>query len=438
MTNRPRRRGPFAAAAPFAFDNIPPEPTPRRTVLPNGSVMLSRPTRDAFGVSVGVMVRSGTRDEPADEGGISHLLEHMVFKGTASRSAFELARDMEALGAQLDAYTTKEHTGYTLAAMPGSLDEATSILAEMLLGSTFPDDQLELEKAVVIEEILSSEDAPDDHVHELFCARLLGNHPLGPPILGTRASVESISREALLTRAGQVHRGANILLVVTGAVDDAVLDTVARNFDFPAGEAVAGPRGPVTPRPGLECHPKDLSQDYVEIGVPTEGMGGTDRFGLLLVSNILGGGMSSRLFQSVREEHGLAYSIYSYADFHHDAGMLCTSFSASPEHTQAALDLVAQEYARLRRGEVSEAELEMNRAQLIGSVLLGLEGSMNQMGRLARGELYLGRFVPVEEIVAEIRRVTRDDVVRLAEATLDVAAQTVVGYGPTPTLRFQA
>jgi len=438
VTSRPRRRGPFAAAAPFAFDNIPPEPAPLRRELDNGTVLLSRPTPDAFGVSIGVMVRSGTRDEAAGEGGISHLLEHMVFKGTASRSAFELARDMEALGAQLDAYTTKEHTGYTLKAMPGSLDEASSILAEMLLASTYPDDQLELEKAVVLEEILSSEDTPDDHVHELFSARLLGDHPLGPPILGTRASVESISRDALRAHADRVHRGGNILLVVTGAIDDAVLDTVVSNLAFAPGPAVRGPRGPVVSRPGVECHPKDLSQDYVEIGIPTDGMGGPDRHGLLLVSNILGGGMSSRLFQSVREDHGLAYSIYSYVDFHHDAGMLCTSLSSSPEHTQPALDLVAAEYERLRRGEVSEAELEMNRAQLIGSVLLGLEGSMNQMSRLARGELYLGRFVPVEDIVADIRRVTRDDVVRLAEATLAPALQTVVGYGPTASLSFGA
>lgn len=416
-----------------------PETPPERRRLANGSVLLLRPLPEVYGVAVGVVVRTGTRDEADDEGGISHLLEHMVFKGTATRSALELARDMESIGGQLDAYTTKEHTAYTLKVLPPQLEPALAILADMLERSTFPEDQLELEKQVVVEEILSADDSPDDYVHERFNEHLWPAHPLRRPILGTEESVRAIDRATLVRFADRVHRGTNLVVSAAGAIGAAEAERIERAFGFLPG----GPDGAraiaADPAPGVHVHrKKSLSQQYVEIGIPTVDVAHPDRFAISLLSNLLGGGMSSRLFQKVREEEALAYSIYNYTDFHRDTGLLATSFSASRENCQRALDLIAAEYRRLREGDLEETELESNRAQLVSSVVLGMETTTSQMLRAARTEIAYGRFVTVAEILDQIGSVTREDVVRVAEQYLDPTRQTVVGYGPLAELAWPA
>lgn len=440
MVGRPGGSPHFSIPRPATNVQRPvlrPESAPRKQVLDNGSLLLTRRLPEVYGIGVAVVVRSGTRDEAPDEGGISHLLEHMVFKGTATRSAFELARDMEALGGQLDAYTTKEHTAYTLKVLPDQLVPALGILREMLEGSIFPEDQLALEKEVVIEEILSAEDTPDDFAHERFCEHLWPAHPLRLPILGTEESVKGIDRARLQSYFERVHRGANVLIAAAGALGDVEEEIVARAFDFPrGGEVLDGAIG-APASPGVWCHPKrGLGQQYVEIGVPGLPMDHPDRYAFSLLSNVLGGGMSSRLFQRVREEEGLAYGIYNYVDSFRDTGMLATSFSASKEKAQRALDLVAEEYARLRAGDLSEEELHSNKSQLISSVVLGMESVMSQTLRLARSEIAAGRFVPVAEIVARVDEVTREDVIRLADELLDPARQTVVGYGPLKSMSW--
>lgn len=408
-----------------------PESAPQRETLDNGSVLLTRALPEVYGVGVAVVIRTGTRDEVEGEGGISHLLEHMVFKGTARRTAFELARDMEALGGQLDAYTTKEHTAYTLKVLPDQLEPALDILADMLEASTFPADQLELEKQVVLEEIFSSDDTPDDFVHERFCEHLWPGHSLRRPILGTEESVRGIDRDTLVDFHRRVHRGRNLVIAAAGAIGPREEELVSRAFGFAGGEVERDAEKEPPASPGVWCHRRaELSQQYVEIGVPALATEHPDRYAAALLSNILGGGMSSRLFQRVREEEGLAYGIYNYVDSYRDTGLLSTAFSSSRDKCQRALDLVAEEYARLRRGDLDEEELASNKAQLVSSVVLGMESVLSQTLRLARTEIAYGRFVPVAEIVARIDEVDREDVVRLADQLLDPARQTVVGYGP--------
>ena len=208
---------------------------PRRRVTDSGLVLLTRPTPGVLGISLGLWVRSGTRHEDPRLGGISHLLEHMVFKGTHRRSAFELSRDMEALGGHLDAFTTKEYTAYTLRVLPEQLEPALAILAEMLEHSTHPEDQLALEKEVVIEEILSSEDTPDDYVHERFMERLLPGHPLSRPILGTQETVNGIQRAEVQEHMSRVHRGGNLVLAACGALGEREEALLAEAFHFPSG-----------------------------------------------------------------------------------------------------------------------------------------------------------------------------------------------------------
>ena len=232
-----------------------PESAPRRRPLDNGSVLLTRPLPEVHGVGVAVLIGTGTRDEdPARQGGISHLLEHMVFKGTTSRTAFELARDMEALGGQLDAYTTKEHTAYTLKVLPDQLEPALAILGDMLERSTFPEDQLALEKQVVIEEILAADDTPDDVVHERFCEHLWPDHPLRHPILGTQDSVSAISRDELVEHAGRVHVGGNVIVGAAGALGEREEELVAAAFGFPSGTSPRGPDRAAPVAPGSFAH----------------------------------------------------------------------------------------------------------------------------------------------------------------------------------------
>jgi len=414
-----------------------PETGPFRRELDNGSLLLTRVMPGAYGVAIGVVVQTGTRDEVEGEGGISHLLEHMVFKGTSSQTAFELARDMEALGGQLDAYTTKEHTAYTLKVLPAQLPEAIGLLSDMLERSAFASEQLGLERQVVLEEIFSAADAPDDFVHERFCESLYGEHPLSRMILGTEESVRSLDRESLQRFSQRVHRAPNILIAAAGAVTPEIEETLATAFNFAGGEIQRQEDPPVRPSGGVHAHVKEgLSQQYVELGIPALAVTHPDRYVLSLLSNLLGGGMSSRLFQRVREEHGLAYSIYNYTDFYRDTGMLATSFSSSAGNCDRALAIVAEEYERLRAGDIDEKELESNKAQLVSSVVLGMESTLSQMLRLARTEIAFGRFVPLREVIDEIEGITLESVVRLAQEFLDPARQTVVGYGPLARMEW--
>jgi predicted Zn-dependent peptidase len=248
----------------------------------------------------------------------------------------------------------------------------------------------------------------------------------------------SISRADLVRHMAEVHRGSNLVISAAGAVTEREEEILASAFHFPPGVPVSMVDEPALPQPspGRWTYPKDLGQVYLEIGIPAVGMNHPDRYGIVLLANLLGGGMSSRLFQRVREEQALAYSIYTWTDFHVDTGCLCTSLSASPEKGPRALALVAQEYQRLRAGELEDEEIEMNRNQVLASMVLGLEGSMHQASRQARSEIFYGRFVPVEEMIEQLHAVSRDDLVRIAESFLDPALQTVVGHGPTKELVF--
>jgi predicted Zn-dependent peptidase len=307
----------------------------------------------------------------------------------------------------------------------------------MLERSAFEEAQLELERQVVLEEISSSEDAPDDFAHERFCERLYPSHPLRNMILGTAESVRGIDRATLAAFSDRIHVGSNILIAAAGALTGEIEQAIEEAFSFRAGDVEGTPDLAVIAAPGVDAYQRaSLAQQYVEVGIPSIPVTHPDRYALSLMSNLLGGGMSSRLFQRVREEHGLAYSIYNYTDFFRDTGMLATSFSSSPDNCDRALAIVAEEYARLRAGDLDEDELESNKAQLMSSVVLGMESTLSQMLRLARTEMAFGRFIPISEVIDEIEGISRDDVIRLAGQFLDPARQTVVGYGPLDSLSW--
>jgi predicted Zn-dependent peptidase len=317
------------------------------------------------------------------------------------------------------------------------LSEALGLLSDMLERSAFAEDQLELERQVVLEEISSAEDAPDDYSHERFCEQLYPGHPLRRMILGTAESVRSIDRTTLHEFSQRVHRGSNVIISAAGAINPGIEESLASAFGFARGQFDRTEDSPVVAAPGVHGYVKTgLAQQYVEVGIPTIDITHPDRYALSLMSNLLGGGMSSRLFQRVREEQGLAYSIYNYTDFHRDTGMVATSFSSSPDNCNRALSIVAEEYERLRSGDLEADELESNKAQLVSSVVLGMETTLSQMLRMARTEMAFGRFMPISEVIDAVESISRDDIVRLAGDYLDPAAQTVVGYGPLESMEW--
>ena len=391
----------------------------------------------APGVAFGVFVHQGTRDETPQVAGISHLLEHMLFKGSSRRDAFELARDIEALGAQLDAYTTKEFTAYTLKCLPQVFRPAAEILREMLRDSIFPEDQLELEKSVVIDEIKGSEDTPDDHVHELFCSELFGAHPLGRPILGTVESVRSIDRKTLWQWCETAHRGGNVIVSLAGATSAQIVADVAELFDFPAGKSLRAQPPIDLGRAARLANRRTLEQQYVELGALCGGALAPERFAIGLLANLLGGGMSSRIFQRVREREGLAYSIYCYADSFFDVGVFGTSFASTAANAPRVLEIIGEEYARLCQGELDAPELQSNRTQLLAGIVLGLEGSGSQMTRMARSEMLYGRYLTTEEIIEGVSAVRIEDVLAVAQELLDPSRQTLVTHGPIADLSFR-
>jgi len=383
--------------------------------------------------SLGMWVRTGSRDEGDDVLGISHFLEHMLFKGTRRRSALEIAQSLESVGGHLDAFTGREQTCYYGRFLDEHWPQAVDVLADLVSSPLLEADQIEKEKGVVIDEISSYEDEPDELVHDLFADLIWNGHALGRSILGTRETVRRFDRGALTGYFDRRYTSRNLVVALAGSFDrDAFLDLVQRQLVVPAGgEAIDGP--PLPPFvPGVLNRPREFSQLYLCLGARSIPYDDDDRFALQVLSMILGGGMSSRLFQVVREQEGLAYSVYSYADFYRDTGLFCISLDVAPERGRRALKVVLSEVADLQRNGLRAGELESAKAQLKGSLLLGLESLSSRMSRIARNEIYFGRHIPVRELVRQVERVREEQVVEIARRSLAEGAISLVALGPLP------
>lgn len=412
------------------------ETPPRRELIAGGAVLLSVPVPAAHAVALGVWLRRGSQDEPPGLGGLSHFLEHIVFKGSTTRSAYELAAGFDAIGAAVDAFTTKDHVAFTLKVLPEYIDPAAELLADMLLRPALEPEPIALEQQVVCEEIQEARDTPEDHLHDAFAARVFGTHPRGLPILGTRESVLALDAGILRREHRRLCAGPNVVIAIAGSLTGGVREAVLRHFTLPpAGEATTAAQAPAAGAGGnggsLRLDLKGpLVQSYFEIGNLACSYRHADRIPLVLLANILGGGMSSRIFQAVREREGLAYTVYTYSDMGRDTGLVSCAGSCSPSKAQRLEAVVRDEYARLLRDGVSEAELESNRAQIKSQIVFSLEGVSNLMARAAKNELYYGRFVPVAELVDEIDSLDGDALMRCARAYFDPERLIVATHGP--------
>jgi predicted Zn-dependent peptidase len=407
-----------------------------RTTLPNGLVVLSEKLPGVRSAATGLYVRTASAHERRVPMGISHLLEHMVFKGTERRSAKELALELEVRGGSLDAFTGRDYTSYQAHTLDADLPLAIEILTDLARRPLLRESDLEPERNVILEEINGVEDTPDDLVFELHAAQLWPGHPYGYSILGSPATLAAMSADDLRCLHSTGYYRGNFVVAAAGNVDHQQLLTVLEREGWFEGAVVEAPRGPVVPAPavrgGDRAEARDTAQTHVVFGTDTFPLRDRRRFALAILTNVFGGGMSSRLFQRVREELGLAYAIFAYKHFYQSAGQLGVYIGTQPATADAAIAAIRDEYARLAREALPAGELADGKQQLKGQVMLSLESPGARMGRLAGFVLHQDEYRPLDRMLAEIDAVTGDEIAAVAAEFFAPERQTVLRLGPMP------
>jgi len=389
----------------------------RRTVLPNGLIVLTERMEHLRSVAMGVWIKSGSRCEMPEVNGISHFVEHMLFKGTKSRTAQRIAREMDSIGGNLDAFTSKETICFNVKSLADHVPIALDVLTDLVLNPVFATPDIERERGVILEEIKIDEDNPDVLVHELFTQSFWKGHPLGKPILGTTDTVVRLGQEQLFGYHCDRFHGGNMVFSAAGNLDhDEFTAAVAAKFSTLAGGAALGEQS--APEPSARIimrNKKSLEQVQICMGVPAPAITDEKRYATLILNTVLGGGMSSRLFQTIREERGLAYSVYSDLSPYRDTGNLCVYAGTSAAKALQVIDLVLAEFRSLKESPVGEEELTRAKDQVKGNILLGLESSNSRMANLARQEMYFHKFFPPEEIIARLEEVDAAQVQAMAQ-----------------------
>jgi predicted Zn-dependent peptidase len=403
----------------------------RRTVLPNGLIVLTERMEHLRSVAMGVWIKSGSRCEDAETNGISHFVEHMVFKGTRSRTSLNIAREMDSIGGNLDAFTGKETICFNVKSLANHVPIALDVLADLVLNPVFASTEIERERGVILEEIKIDEDNPDVLVHELFTQNFWKDHPLGKPILGTTKTVGRLDQQKLFDYHAASFRGGNMVFSAAGDLEhDAFVDAVSKKFvGLPSGEAAHEMQAPLASARIILQNKKSLEQVQLCMGVPAPKITDDNRFATLILNTVLGSGMSSRLFQTIREERGLAYAIYSDLSPYSDTGSLCVYAGTSAGKALEVIDLVLAEFRNLKEVPLTEEELTRAKDQLKGNILMGLESSNSRMANLARQEMYFHQFFTAEEVIARIEAVTAEQIQGMAKRLFipDRIAITLLG-----------
>ncbi|MEO8591716.1 MAG: pitrilysin family protein [Candidatus Solibacter sp.] len=401
------------------------------TTLDNGLRVITEVMTHVRSVSVGVWVGSGSRRETLGQNGISHFIEHMLFKGTTSRSAEDIARSVDSIGGNLDAFTSKELVCFNTKVLDEHLSLAFDVLADLVLRPMFREEDIEKEKGVILEELKMEEDSPDYLVHEIFSANFWKDHALGKPILGTPQNVRRFDSTMVRDFYQEVYVPSNIVITAAGNLTHDGLTALVKQYfaGLPAGapapqEAIPGTHARIALR-----NKKSLEQVHLCMGVPSYPLPHEERFACYVLNTLLGGGMSSRLFQNIRERQGLAYSVFSELNPYRDTGCLSIYAGTSVESAPKVVEAVVQEFRALKQERVSDEELRRAKDHLKGSLMLGLESTGSRMSNLARQEIYFGRFFSLDELLESIEAVTAEDVGRIAQTFFEPKqiALTVLG-----------
>jgi predicted Zn-dependent peptidase len=403
----------------------------RRRAFSNGLILATEAMPQLRSVSLGVWMKQGSRHETAEENGISHFIEHLLFKGTTTRTARDIALQIDSIGGQMDAFTTKEYTCFYFKVLDRHLDVAVDLLSDIIRNPQFLPAEIEKERKVIYEEIKMVDDTADELVYDIWSEAHYGNHPLGRPIQGTMDSVGRMHVDALTRYFRDSYRPANLLVTAAGSLDhDKLEQSLGAAFAGLNGhkEIALGPlptaRSLVTVR-----DKKELGQLHLCLGLPGVKMDDDRRFPLYVLNTLLGGTMSSRLFQHVREERGLAYSVYSSANSYLDTGTLLVYAATSPESGREVMDLVHAELKRLKEQPVTDAELKLAKDHLKGNLMLSLESSSSRMSNLARQEIYFGRHFGLDEILNGIDAVEHRHLMGLAQDLFDPERSTLAVLG---------
>ena len=388
----------------------------RRAVLPNGLTLITEEMQHIRSVSIGIWMKTGSRDEDLPWNGISHFIEHMVFKGTQHRSAEEIARQVDSIGGNIDAFTAKECISFNIKVLDEHLPIALDVLGDLVLNPVFDTQDITRERGVILEEIKMDEDNPDYLVHEIFTQNFWKDHPLGRPILGTRDTVKRFERTPICDFYSQRFSPGNMIITAAGHLNhDNFVDLVAKHFENmkPASNGFHSSPPKIVPKIILR-NKKSLEQVQICVGVPSYPITHEKRHSSYILNTLLGGGMSSRLFQNIRERQGLAYAIYSDLNPYRDTGCLSIYAGTSRESAAKVVESIVLEFRKLKSEMVSEDELRRSKDQLKGSLMLSLESSNARMSNLARQEMYFDRFYGLDELIEKIEGVTAEELRELA------------------------
>lgn len=409
----------------------------QKHVLSNGVRVLLEAIPHVHSASVGFWVDAGPKNETAENNGISHFIEHMLFKGTEKRSALEIAQALEDTGGSLNAFTDKEHTCFYARVLADQVGRAIDVISDMLLHPALDPGEVRRERQVVLEEIKMYEDTPDELVQDLFNLAFWGDHPLGRPIVGTRASMRGANREELQEFLERFYTPDRLIVSIAGQIDPAaVLAQLAETVGQLKRPSTLHELAPPVARRTIKVKYKDIEQVHLCLGTEGVPTSSPDRYAVSLLDAILGGGMSSRLFQEIREKRGMAYSISSYEIMYNVAGVFGIYAGCSPRHLDEVLRLSLDELDKAKGGDITEEELRRAKDQLRGGMLLSMESPRNRMSRMARHELAFGRLVSLEEVVAGVDAVTLADLTRVARWVLDPRTLTATVVGPVRKLKL--
>ena len=403
-----------------------------KRILENGVRVISEKLDQVRSCAIGVWVENGSCHEPEELSGMAHYIEHMLFKGTKTRSAAQLAEEFDAIGGQVNAYTTKEYTCFYARTLDTHVQRAAELLCDMVLHSTFRPADLELERGVILEEIGMYEDTPEDLVSELLTAAVYPGQPLGRPILGVEETLRRIDHDAMRTYCDRRYTAENLFVSISGSFSEEDRRMIDRLFSqIPRGERNHLPSAVY--QKATVVKKKEIEQNHLLMAFPTVSASDPKHFALIVLNNILGAGMSSRLFQRVREQSGLCYTVYSYTSLYESTGLLGVYVALGKEMQQPALRMIREELLRLREQGVTEDELSRTKEQLKTSLFMGLENTNSRMTNLARTEMTYGEQKTPEETVAALEAVTREDVLSMAQEVLDFDQMSFSAVGDVCT-----
>jgi len=403
----------------------------QKTLLKNGIRVVSENIPSVRSFSVGLWITTGSRDEDSAENGISHFIEHLAFKGTKNRSAHDIAKEIDSVGGILNGFTEREYTCFHAKVLDQHWPLAIELLSDIFLNSVFDPREIERERNVILQEIKMVEDTPDDYIHDLFNEVFWEGHSLGYPIVGRKERVNSFDRETIRRYFDEHYRSNNLVISMAGNIDhDEVVGRIEDTFGRLQERMEVGKRNPPEPSPRIGIFPRDLEQVHLCLG--TKGIPQTHRmryYGYVL-NTLLGRGMSSYLFQEIREKRGLAYSVYSYRPAYFDVGQLVVYAGTARASLEDVVRLTIKQFDTFRKGRIREDELRRAQEQLKGNLLLSLESSDSWMTRLAQNEMYFGKYIPIEEVIKSIEGVTSSEVIRLAQDLFREDLFCLVVLGP--------